>query len=208
MTRHSPNDMRRLRRCHHSLLPLVLAVAGCAEYHVGVGSLYRSDIRTVGVQMFDSYSYRRYLGERLTEAVVKEIERRTPYKVVDADRADVLLTGAIVREEKDVIVEDPFDQVREGKVQLGVHVTWAGRQMTLPLPPVTADVTAEGLFVPEVGHSIATSQQRAIQRLAQEIVNLMEIDPLTGVDGPPPGLVLPQIGSAGASSLPGVSLPR
>src|SRR6186997_3099805 len=103
---------------------LLLLVGGCAEYHVGVGSLYRSDIRTVGVQMFDSFSYRRYLGERLTEAVVKEIERRTPYKVVDADRADVLLTGVIIRDDKDVIVENHLDEPREGRITLGVRVTW------------------------------------------------------------------------------------
>jgi hypothetical protein len=196
------------RPAHRLALPLLLAVAGCAQYQVGVGSLFRSDIRTVGVQMFDSYSYRRYLGERLTEAVVKEIERRTPYKVVDAARADVLLTGEIIRDEKDVIVEDPNDQVREGRIQLGVRVTWAGRQMTLPLPAVTTEVNAEAAFVPEVGHSIASTQQKAIQRLAQEIVNLMEIDPLASVDAPPPGLVLPQVGRAGSSLLPGASLPR
>jgi hypothetical protein len=190
------------------VLPLLLAVAGCAQYQFGVGSLYPASVRTVGVQMFDSLSYRRHLGERLTEAVVKEIERRTPYKVVDADRADALLTGIIIRDEKDVIVENLFDEPREGRITLGVRVTWAGRQMTLPMSPVSSEVNAEGLFVPEVGHSIATAQQQAIERLAEEIVNLMEIDPLPGVDGPPPGVVLPQIGSAGSGSLPGVSLPR
>ncbi len=175
------------------LLSLLVIVAGCAPYQVGVGSLYRSDIRTVGVQMFDSFSYRRYLGERLTEAVVKEIERRTPYKVVDASRADVLLTGVILRDEKDLIVENSFDEPRQGRILLGVRVNWAGRQMTVPLASATADINAEGMFVPEVGHSIATAQQQAIQRAAREIVNLMEIDPLAGVDGPPPGLVLPEL---------------
>jgi hypothetical protein len=182
---------------------LLLVIAGCAPYQFGAGSLYRPDIRTVGVQIFESHSYRRYLGERLTEAVVKEIERRTPYKVVDAGRADALLTG-VIRESKDVLVESHTDEPRQGRIFLGVQVTWAGRQMTLPLPAITTEVNAEGIFVPEVGHSIATAQQRAIERAAREIVNLMEVDPLAGVDGPPPGLVLPQVGS----SLPGVSLPR
>jgi hypothetical protein len=199
-----------LSSCHPLayLLPLLLCVAGCAAYNVGVGSLYPSNVRTVGVRMFDSLSYRRYLGERLTEAVVKEIERRTPYKVVDADRADAVLTGRIIRDEKDVIVENRFDEPREGRLTMSVQVTWAGRQMTLPMPAMTSDVTAEEHFVPEVGHSIASTQQQVFQRLAQEIVNLMEIDPLVSVNGPPPGLVLPQVGKVGSDGLPGVSLPR
>jgi len=184
------------------------AAGGCAQYHVGVGLLYRSDVRTVGVQMFDSLSYRRNLGERLTEAVVKEIERRTPYKVIDAARADALLTGVIFRDEKDVIVENALDEPRESRIRLGVRVTWAGRQMTLPLPALSSEVNAAEHFVPEVGHSVATAQQEAIQQLAQEIVNLMEIDPLPGVDGPPPGVILPQVGFGASGSLPGVSLPR
>src|SRR5262245_6495222 len=112
---------------------ILLLVAGCAEYHVGVGSLYRADVRTVGVQMFDSLSYRRYLAERLTEAGVKEIEHRTPYKFVDADRADVVLTGVIVRDDKDLIIKSPFGDPRVGKITLGVQVTWAGRTTALPL---------------------------------------------------------------------------
>lgn len=184
------------------LLPLL---AGCAQYHLGPGSLYRSDIRTVGVQMFDSFSYRRYLGERLTEAVVKEIEHRTPYKVIDADRADVVLTGILVRETKDLIIRSPFSDPRVGKITLGVQVTWAGRTTTLPL---TTEVNDGSQFVPEVGHSVTTAQQDAIRRLAREIVNLMEIDPLPGVDGPPPGLVLPQFGDPVSGALPGASLPR
>jgi hypothetical protein len=186
----------------------LLCIAGCAQYHVGVGSIYPTDVRTVGVQMFDSRSYRRNLGERLTEAIVKEIERRTPYKVVDASRADALLTGIIISDDKDVIVQNAFDDPRENRIGMSVEVTWQGRQMTLPLPPATANIYASENFVPEVGNSVAVAQQQVFQRLAQEIVNLMEIDPLPTVNGPPPGVVLPQLGSAGGSPLPGVSLPR
>src|SRR5947207_7521807 len=132
-----------------SFAALVHLGAGCAEYHVGVGSLYRNDIRTVGVQMFDSFSYRRNLGERLTEAVVKEIEHRTPYKVVDADRADMLLTGVIIIDNKDVVIRSHLGDPRVGKITMGVHVTWAGRQTTLPMPAAVTDVSDAGQVVPE-----------------------------------------------------------
>ena len=53
----------------------MLALSGCAGLHVGQQSLYRPEIRTIYVSVFESESFRPNLGERLTEAVVKEIER-------------------------------------------------------------------------------------------------------------------------------------
>src|SRR6188508_556309 len=86
---------------HHSsfasiLVTLVLAFSGCAGYQLGNRSLYRPDIRTVHVPMAVSDSYRRHLGEKLTEAVVKEIELKTPYKIVDSDSADSVLSLRLV----------------------------------------------------------------------------------------------------------------
>ena len=61
-----------LRGCF--LLPLLFC--GCAAYQIGNQSLYPLEIHTVAVPVFQSNSFRRNLGERLTEAVVKEIEKK------------------------------------------------------------------------------------------------------------------------------------
>src|SRR5687767_8614231 len=101
---------------HHSLLtPLLLSLCltGCAGYQMGNRTLYSPDIRTVYVPMFESNSFRRGLGERLTEAVVKEIELKTPYKVVGSPNADSVLSGIIVSETKRVTVENAFDDPRQ-----------------------------------------------------------------------------------------------
>src|ERR1700749_791448 len=76
-------------------LPLV-GLVGCVGYHVGTASLYSPDVATVYVPMIESDSYRRDLGERLTEAVVKEIELKTPYKVVNSPDADSVLTERLI----------------------------------------------------------------------------------------------------------------
>src|SRR4051794_4304229 len=94
-----PSHVRRKNSSfiiHHSsfcvaIVMASLGLAGCAGYQIGRGGLYRPDVRTVHVPVAQSDSYRRYLGERLTEAVVKEIELRTPYKVVDSASADSVL---------------------------------------------------------------------------------------------------------------------
>src|SRR4051812_8178434 len=73
--------------CLASAFSIVMLV-GCIGYHVGTNSLYAADVATVYVPMIESDSYRRDLGERLTEAIVKEIELKTPYKVVSTPDAD------------------------------------------------------------------------------------------------------------------------
>ena len=161
------------------LLPLLLC--GCAGYQIGNQSLYPPEIRTVYVPMFESNSFRRSLGERLTEAVVKEVEAKTPYKVVSNPNADSVLTGRIVEETKSVLVPSLSGDAREVQVGVRVEVSWVDRKGAMlrqaepiPLPAEITDVTGTGNVVPEVGQSIATAQQQAICRMAQQIVGLME----------------------------------
>src|SRR5262245_24704325 len=60
---------------------------------------YDCAIRTVRVPIFKNETYRQGLEFKLTDAVIREIEAKTPWKVVPAWRAaDAELTGKIVSE--------------------------------------------------------------------------------------------------------------
>ena len=162
-------------------LVVLLFFCGCAGYHVGNQSLFPQEIHTVYVPVFKSCSFRRNLGERVTEAVVKEIENETTYKVVNDPNADSVLTGSIVQEGKTVLVPSLSGDAREVEAAMRVQVSWVDRKgrmlrenKDIPLPSELADVSATGDIVAEVGQSVATAQQEAICRLAQRIVGLME----------------------------------
>jgi hypothetical protein len=157
------------------------SLGGCAGYQIGNRSLYRCDIRTVHVPIFRSDSLRRYLGERLTEAVVKRIESETPMKVVDSDAADSVLSGRIISERKRVLSETRFDDPRDIEVDFFVQVTWVDRRGDLitgphnmPIEPQLMSISQSANFLPEGGMSIATAHQVAISRLAEQIVGQME----------------------------------
>lgn len=165
--------------CLAATLPVL---GGCAGYQAGNRSLYRPDVRTVHVPMVQSDSYRRYLGERLTEAIVKEIELRTPYKVVDADVADSVLQVRLVSDSKRVLAENRFDEPRDIETDFFIQVSWIDRRGDLiltpagiPAIPLMLNIGQQANFVPEGGQSLATAQQEAIQRLAQQIVGQMEL---------------------------------
>jgi hypothetical protein len=163
------------------LATLFLSASGCAGYQIGHQTLFRPDIRTIHVPIFESDSLRPQLGESLTEAVIKEVERRTPYKVVTGPNADSQLTGRILQEQKAMVVSHPFGDARAVETAIAVQIRWVDRRgaelmerNAIPLPPMLADVTQDNVFIPEAGQSLATAQQAVIQQLAREIVNQME----------------------------------
>lgn len=168
--------MRRL-----TILTLVMMLCGCVSYQFGTRTLYRPDITTVYVPIFESESLRRNLAERLTEAVQKEIERKTPYRVVSTPAADSALRVRILEESKRVLIENANDEPRAIEIGMQVEVSWLdgrgaliGGGGGLPLAPVLVAESGATL-IPEAGQSVTTAQQQAIQRLAEQIVTQMEI---------------------------------
>ncbi len=167
------------RRWTLALLLLAVALPGCAGYMVG--GAYAPDVRTVHVPTFTTDSYRRGFELQLTEAVQKQIQSRTPYRLTKGPGADTRLTGHIVEVRKDVLTETRFDDPRELQLSLAVEVRWedlrsgqvlSSRQM--PLSGDAVQLIAHSEFAPEVGHSLATATQDVTESLARQIVSMME----------------------------------
>lgn len=168
------------RQLRLPLVALLLALGGCAPYRFGVRSLYPQDIETVHVPMFECDSFRRNLGEQLTEAVCKEIEATTPYKVVNSSDADSVLLGRLGPDTKKVLVETGTDEPRQLQINYTVQIRWLTRdqqvlqERSINLPADLVTIGQATDYVPEVGQTYATQSTDAIQRLARQIVHLME----------------------------------
>lgn len=160
------------------LLSVAGVLSGCGYL---VGSAYPPDVQTVHVPIFTSESFRRGFEYQLTEAVHKQIQQRTPFRLADAEHADTRLTGRIVDIRKDVLGETAFDDPRELQLSLVVEVTWEDlrtrqilAQQRIPVAPEAVTLEARSEFAPEVGHSLATATHEAVQQMARQIVNMME----------------------------------
>ena len=156
--------------------------SGCATYQIGQNTLYRGDIRTIHISTFQSETFRRGLGEWLTEAVVKEVQQRTPYQIVDASEADSFITGRIVEVSKRTLAENINDEPRNIALEMRVETAWRDRQGNLLGNPFVSNVPPSFLenilsdsLVPEAGQSIVTSEQRVIEQLAEQIVSQLEL---------------------------------
>ena len=87
--------IRRLWLCQVGLLSATLT-SGCAtdptEGYSAV-SPFPSGISTVCVEIFKNNTFDREVEFELADAIIKQIEARTPYKVTPPARADTILTS-------------------------------------------------------------------------------------------------------------------
>ena len=164
------------------LLGTLGLAAGCAGYQLGAASLYNPQIRTIYIPIVRNDAWRHELGVQLTEALQKTVELRTPYKVVADPAADSTLTCRVASQAKRVISETATDEPRALETQIMVELTWVDRRGNLLMenrfvpPGELAFYFVGGTdVVPEGGQSMATAHQRAIEQLADEIVNQMEL---------------------------------
>ena len=164
------------------LLVCAMSATGCRSYQFGADALFPNSIQTVYVPIVRNDTYRHDLGVRLTEALVREIERRTPYKVTGDPNADSTLACHIVAESKLVLTETDSDDPRALDSMVSVKATWTNRQGQLLMnnSVVPSDDPAiifgqDVRFIPEAGQSIDTASQRVIENLAERIVSQMEM---------------------------------
>jgi hypothetical protein len=76
---------------------LALALTGCGYHVAGHADLLPKSIKTIAVPAFGNVTIRYKLADRLAMQVTREFIERTHYAVVaDPNRADAVLTGAVV----------------------------------------------------------------------------------------------------------------
>lgn len=184
MTRPTPRTAGR-RLWLATAATAVLAAAGCtapAETTriIQIGgytnrSLYRDDVRTVAVPIFrvSRTEFRRGLEFQLTEALIKQIETRTPYKVVPVDRADTILDGTVLSLRQTVLTETPRNEPREVQVTIAVRVAWRDLRSGEVLNEAL-NLSENATFVVDVGETVATATDNSFDDLVERIVELME----------------------------------
>ena len=159
--------------------------------------LYDPDIRTVYVPMFKNTTMRQNIETDITRAVVSKINSLTTMRVVSCrEDADTELIGTVVTTRKAVINVNQLNEIREAEVGIVVEVLWRdlrpGRNGDIlsqpkrkdpdplaPVDPLAAlpkplTLSPIGTFIPELGGSRTSAEQQAINRLAVQIVSMME----------------------------------
>ncbi len=164
-----------MSRAALALVVLAAAVTGCAadpREGYSFASTYSTEITTIAIPVFDNTTYDHGLERLLTDALVKEVERSTPWSVAPRSSADTILTGVITDAElRRLSTNRDTGLVQEMVVDLAVSFEWRDAR-TGELLAAWRNFRAASSFVPsrEAGERIGVGQRGAIDQMAGDIV--------------------------------------
>jgi hypothetical protein len=177
--------MKPLRNLHALLclaaIHVMLMTTGCAtDSTKGYSSapLFRSDISTVAVPIFENKTGVRDVEFQLTDALIKEIEARSPYKVTSGNHADTIVLGQIRDIQLDQLSKSRLTGLSE-EVILSVTIDFLWKDNRTGKTIVERQSYAgHGLFVPSnpSGEPVELGRFAAVEHLARDVVNEMRAE--------------------------------
>ena len=162
-------------------LSAILLMSGCSSGSDGGwsnSSTYDTSLRTIAVPVFGNATSDRKLSQNLTEAVVKEIESVTPWKVTGQGRADTILRGSVTRYRLILLSKDPTTGLaNEMLVEATVDFEWVDLRTGEPIL-ARAGFAASALFTPSrpSQQPVDIGRFEVVQVLARDIVDTLQAD--------------------------------
>ncbi len=136
--------------------------------------LHPQDVGSVYVEMFDTRSFRRGHEYDLTSAICKQIEARTPYKIVsDRDKADTILSGRM-NIGAGILSSEPYEgRALEREALVSVIFTWKNLKTgEILINRETVQVSAD--YTTRLGQDFEYAADVAVNRAAERVVERME----------------------------------
>lgn len=140
--------------------------------------LFPQEYGTVAVDIFDNRTFYRGVEFDITEAIDKEIELRTPYKIVPSDRADSVITGTVWE-----VRQSTLSRVRDGgipqEMQVTIAISYEWKDVrTGEVIRKRGRLHGSGEYVPTRGLSepFQRGQHEAAAEIARDLVSDMRAD--------------------------------
>ena len=165
-------------------LAALLMLSGCGYTQVGDDpssgyqwrSLYREDVKTVAVNIFQNKDYTRGVEFVLTKAIVNQLEAHSPYKVVPQDRADTVLEGQINTVRRSTISKDSVTALPQEQLYvIDLDFTWKDLR-TGRILVERRNFEQTTTYYPTLGEGQSIGNQQAAERLALAIVQELQAD--------------------------------
>jgi Lipopolysaccharide-assembly len=160
-----------------SLLATLLLI-GCASdpsQGYSFSSTFDESIQSVAIPIFKNETTSRGIEVQLTESLIKELQRRTPWHLAPTDRADTTLVGVITNTSLLVLSDDPrTGLVQEQATRITIRFEWRDNRSG-DLIVARDGYTASAAFSPgrNVGDRLELGQRTAIDELARDVISEM-----------------------------------
>ncbi len=163
------------------LTSLMWIMHGCATDPTegySTETIYPTTVGSIAIPIFDNPTFYRGLEFDLTDALVKEVQTHTPYKITTQSKADSVLTGQIRHVELRQLSKSPLTGLtEEAIVRVTIDFQWRDLR-TNKILVERRSFEGHGLFVPSAptGEPIEIGQLSAIQLLVRDVVREMQAE--------------------------------
>ncbi len=149
------------------LLGVVALAAGCAGYQLGPSNGQRAGEKTIQVVPFVNRTPEARLGDAVTSAVRKELQRDGTFRLATRESGDVIITGQLTRYERREVSLVPNDvaTARDYSLSLTAQVTAKDRSSG----KVLFDQPVTSLTLVRVGPDLPSAERQALPLLATEM---------------------------------------
>lgn len=175
--------MRTLQPCRAAATAIAAALLACScanspSEGLAPASPYSTRYRSVALPIFRNDSLMRGFERDLADALVKQVEQSTPYKVRSEASADTLLKGTISAVDLVQLSKDPSTGLaNEMLVRIRANFEWidlkTGRKI------VAKDgIESSAVFIPSypAREPIELGRFAAVEQLARDLVGAMQSD--------------------------------
>lgn len=151
------------------LLALCVAtlVAGCAGYKLGPTSGQRAGEKSIQIVPFMNRTPEARLGDAVTAAVRKELQRDGTFRLVTREAGDIVITGTLTRYERREVSLVPNDVATARDYSLSLTAQVSARERTSG--KVLFDQPVTSLTLVRVGPDLPSIERQALPLLATEL---------------------------------------
>ena len=144
-----------------------LLLTGCAGYRLGPTGGQTAGAKSIQVSPFVNQTLEPRLGEAVTAALRKSLQRDGTYRLATRSDADLIVTGEITRYNRFELSYQATDilTVRDYRIFLTAHVTARERSTGA----VVLDRVVTGYTPVRAGSDLASSERQALPLLAQDL---------------------------------------
>lgn len=153
----------------------LLVLSGCSSdptQGYSFANTYDTEARTIQVPIFQNKTYYKGVESELSEAIIKEVQNKTPWIIDPSPAADTTLNGTITSVQLRQTATDPSGYVQELGYIITVDFEWVDNTTGKTIVG-RRNFSGADTFVPSLGVSekIEYGQTSASQRMAKDIVS-------------------------------------
>jgi len=143
------------------------ASSGCAGYHLGPSNGLAAGEKSLQIRPFDNQTLEPRLGDALTTALRREVQRDGTYRLATRGGAEVLVTGVLTKYDRHELSFAPNDvlTVRDFRVSATARV----KARNLTTDKVILDQEVTGYTLVRVGMDLTSAERQALPLLAEDL---------------------------------------